>query len=285
VEDYWSIFLRYWLNKNTDPSDAVVRNTEWFLEIFAKYNVKVTCFILGEVAKKHPSLVKKISNEGHEIASHGFSHKQVFMLNKEEFRDEIRESKNLLENITSSKVIGFRAPAFSITPKTQWALEVLAQEGYEYDSSIYPITGKRYGWPHHNPNICKIALPSGRSILEVPMSTVSILGKTLPAAGGGYLRHFPYIVTKKAIRRIQKDRPVIVYMHPYEIDSENKDLDLNSISYRQKCRIKKFHFLQMRNRKRVAGKLINLLEDFKFTTLSQIIKNSFKKETLEDDRR
>jgi polysaccharide deacetylase family protein (PEP-CTERM system associated) len=276
VEDYWSIFLRYWLNKDTEPSEAVVRNTEWFLETFAKYNMKATCFILGDVAQKHPSLVKKIFDNGHEIASHGFSHKQIFKLNRDEFRQEISDSKNLLEDMTSSAVKGYRAPAFSIMPQTQWALDVLAEQGYKYDSSVYPISGERYGWPGFSQDICKIDLLSGRSIIEVPMSAFDLLGKKLPAAGGGYLRHFPYSVTKMAMRQIQKKRPAIVYMHPYEVDVDNKKFDLSSMSYAQRCKVMKFHLLQLRNRKTVAGKLINLLKDFEFTTLSNLIEKTLQ---------
>jgi polysaccharide deacetylase family protein (PEP-CTERM system associated) len=277
VEDYWSTFLRYWFNKDTEPSEAVVRNTEWFLGMLAEFNVKATCFILGEVAVKYPSLIKKISNNGHEVASHGFSHNQIFNLSQDQFRQEISDSKKLLEDITSAPIVGYRAPAFSVMPQTQWALEVLAEEGYKYDSSVFPISGKRYGWPGFSQDICKVDLPSGKSIVEVPMSTVSLLEKTLPAAGGGYLRHFPYIVTKTAIKQIQKARPAIVYMHPYEIDIENKKLDFSSMSFVQKYRTIKFHLLQLRNRKTVAGKLIKLLDEFEFTTISEIIDKSFEK--------
>jgi len=184
----------------------------------------------------------------------------------------------MLEDITSSSVVGYRAPAFSIMPDTQWALEILTDEGYKYDSSIYPISGKRYGWPGFGSDICKIELPSGKSIVEVPMSTVNVFGKKLPAAGGGYMRHFPYLVTKMAINQIQKKRPAIVYMHPYEIDTENKKFDMSEISYRQRFNAIKFHLLQLRNRKTVAGKLIRLLKDFKFTTLSELIDKTFEKQ-------
>ncbi len=276
VEDYWCIFLRYWLNEDAEPSDAVVRNTEWFLQIFAENNVKVTCFILGDVVKKYPSLVRKIAENGHEVASHGFSHKQVFKLSKEEFRQEISDSKKLLEDITSSSVVGYRAPAFSVMPDTQWALEILAEEGYKYDSSVYPISGKRYGWPGFSPDICKIDLASGNSIIEAPMSTINVFGKTLPSAGGGYMRHFPYLVTRMAIKQIQKKRPAIVYMHPYEIDVENIDYSLSSLSLGQKFKAMKFHLLQLRNRKTVAEKFIKLLKDFEFTTLAEIIDKTFE---------
>ena len=274
VEDYWSTFLRCWFDKDTEPNEAVVRNTEWFLETLAEFNVKATCFILGEVAVKYPALIKKISNNGHEVGSHGFSHNQIFNLSQDQFRQEVSYSKKLLEDIISSSVVGFRAPAFSVMPQTQWALEVLAEEGYKYDSSVFPISGKRYGWPDFSQDICKVDLPSGKSIVEVPMSTVEIMGKTLPAAGGGYLRHFPYLLTKTAIKQIQKKRPAIVYMHPYEIDLENKKLDFSLMSFAQKCKTVKFHLLQLRNRKTVSRKLLKLLQEFEFTSLSEMIKKT-----------
>ena len=271
VEDYWSIFSRDWLHIDAEPSDAVVKNTEWFLETLAQHNVKATFFILGEVAKKFSSLIKKIAEDGHEIGVHGFSHKQIFKLTEVEFRREVADCKKLLEDITSSAVLGYRAPAFSITPKTKWALEVLAQEGFKYDSSIYPISGSRYGWSEFGKDICKVDLPSGHGIIEVPMSTVTILGKTLPAGGGGYIRHLPYTVTKWAIKRIQKNRPAIVYLHPYEIDSEPKPFETKHLSCRDKIKVVKFHKLQLRNRNTVRDKILALLSEFEFTTLRNVV--------------
>lgn len=271
IEDYWSIFLRYWLNKNAGPSEAVVRNTEWFLDTLARYNIKATCFILGEVAQKYPYLIEKIAQDGHEIASHGFSHKQIFHLNRRQFCEEIVSTKHLLEDITGQAVLGYRAPAFSITPKTVWALEMLAEEGYRYDSSVYPISGKRYGWPGFSKDICKINLPSGRSIIEVPMSTVSVFGKALPMAGGGYIRHFPYAVTRWAMKNILKERPAIVYMHPYETDIEDRCFDTAGLSKKQLVRALMFHKMQLRNRKTVSSKLVNLLREFEFTSISEVI--------------
>lgn len=271
VEDYWSIFARDWLHQNIEPTEAVVSNTEWFLETLAKYDVKATFFILGEVANKYPDLVKQISNCGHEIGVHGFFHKQIFKLNEEEFKNEVGGTKKMLEDIASTAVLGHRAPAFSVMPATQWALEVLAQESFQYDSSVFPISGKRYGWPGFSKDICKIDLPSGHTIIEVPMSTVTVLGKTVPATGGGYIRHLPYTVTKWGIKRIQKKRPAIVYMHPYEIDTKVRTFDTEHLSYRERNKVIKFHKIQQRNRKTVAEKLIKLLDEFEFTTISEVI--------------
>jgi len=271
VEDYWSIFSRDWLHLDAEVSSAVVENTEWFLQILAEKNIKATFFVLGEVAEKFPSLIKKTAEQGHEIASHGLSHKQVFKLSEEDFRQEVAESKKLLEDITGEVVLGFRAPAFSIMPQTRWALDVLAQEGFTYDSSVFPISGHRYGWPEFSQGICKIDLPLGRSIIEVPMSTVTILGKTLPAAGGGYFRHFPYVVTKWAIKHIQKKKPVIVYMHPYEIDIKPHLFDISHLSQKDKKIATRWHKIQIRNRNNMPKKINKLLSQFNFAPIKEII--------------
>jgi len=271
VEDYWSIFSRDWLHIDAEPSDAVVKNTEWFLQALADRDVKATFFILGEVAVKFPFLIKQIAEDGHEIGVHGFSHKQVFRLTEQKFRQEVGDCKKLLEDTISGHVVGHRAPAFSIMPQTRWALEVLADEGFKYDSSVFPISGKRYGWRGFGEDICRVDLASGRSIIEVPMSTVTVLGKTLPAAGGGYIRHFPYFITRWTIKHIQKKRPVIVYMHPYEIDTKPRAFDTEHLSDTQRNKTVKFHRIQQRNRDTVARKLNRLLSEFEFTTIGQVI--------------
>lgn len=271
VEDYWSIFSRDWLHTDIEPSDAVVRNTEWFLEILARYNVKATFFVLAEVAKKFPSLIKKIAADGHELAVHGFSHRQIFKLTEDEFRREVSDCRKLLEDIASIAVFGHRAPAFSVTPTTKWALEVLVQEGFKYDSSVFPISGRRYGWPGFSRDICKVDLPGGRGIIEVPMSTITILGKVFPVAGGGYIRHFPYSVTKWAIRHVQKSRPVIVYIHPHEIDTERFSYSMKNLSWKNKVKTFKYHQMQLRNRQTIRDKLLRLLSEFKFDRVEQVI--------------
>jgi polysaccharide deacetylase family protein (PEP-CTERM system associated) len=270
VEDYWSIFSRDWLHINAEPSDAVVKNTEWFLQVLAQYNVKATFFVLGEVAKKFPSLIRKIAENGHEIAVHGFYHRQIFKLSKGEFKKGISDAKKILQDLSGQQVTGHRAPAFSINKDTQWALDILAEEGFIYDSSISPMQGKRYGWPGFKKEIHKINLPNGLSIIEVPMSAVS-LGIRELYVGGGYMRHFPYLYAKLAIKCIQRKRPAIVYMHPYEIDTRELDFTTGNLTDKQKKRALKFHGMQMRNRNTVKNKVKRLLSDFKFTTIRSLI--------------
>lgn len=266
VEDYWAILHRDWLNvPDAKPTEAVLRNTNWFLQTFDNFKVKATFFILGEVAQSFPKLIKEISDQGHEIAVHGFYHRQIFKLSPDEFKKEVSDAKKLLEDISGEKVIGHRAPAFSINKDTKWALDVLAQCDYKYDSSISPMQGKRYGWPGFKKDVHAMRLDNGLSIIEVPMSTISIGIKEL-GIGGGYLRHFPYCYTKLCINYIQKKRPVILYMHPYEIDIDDLSLKFNQNAL-------KFHRLQMRNRSTIKNKVEKLLTEFKFAPIKNILKD------------
>lgn len=274
VEDYWCILHRDWLGTgDSEPTEAVVRNTRWFLKILDEYKVKATFFILGEVAKKFPNLIKEIVSQSHEIGVHGYYHRQIFKLTRDEFKKEVSDAKKLLEDLSGQNVIGHRAPAFSINKNTQWALEVLAEEGFVYDSSISPMQGRRYGWPGFKKEIHQVNLPSSESIIEVPMSTVSF-GFFDLGVGGGYMRHFPYLYTKLAIKYIQKKRPVVFYVHPYEIDPQEPDLVVDNLDSKQKRRALRFHKMQMRNRNTVKYKVKCLLNDFKFTTVRYLIENS-----------
>lgn len=272
IEDYWSVLDRDWLLLPTSiPSESVVRNTNWFLKVLSDRNVKATFFILGEIAEHYPSLVKTIFADGHEIGVHGFYHRQVFKLNRRTFEIEIGDAKKLLEDITSSPVIGHRAPAFSINQETTWALDVLAELGFKYDSSIFPVSCARYGWKGFSQDICKVRLASGNSIIEIPMSVLKIFNIVLPVAGGGYIRHFPYSFTKWGMNRIQRQRPVIVYLHPYEIDIEGCKLPQVSLEKEVSKRLIKHHKMQLRNRATMPYKISKLLEDFSFVPLNQIM--------------
>lgn len=273
VEDYWSIFSRDWLKLPLTPTDSVVRNTEWLLEKLSEKKVRATFFILGEIAQSFPHLIKKIAAESHEIAVHGFYHRQIFKLSKDDFRKEIGDAKKLLEDLSGQKIVGHRAPAFSINKDTKWALEVLAELGFNYDSSISPMAGKRYGWPGFKREIHKMQMPNGQSIIEVPMSTISLGIKEL-GIGGGYMRHLPYFYTKWAIGHIQKKRPAIIYMHPYEIDMERREINLQNLNKAERRKTRMFHMLQMRNRNSMKGKIIKLISQFYFAPLIEVVEKS-----------
>lgn len=271
IEDYWAILQRDWLNiPDAQPSEAVLRNTHWFLETFNNFKVKTTFFILGEVAQAFPNLIKEIAAAEHEIAVHGFYHHQIFKLSRDEFKKEVGDAKKLLEDLSGQQVTGHRAPAFSINKDTQWALETLAELGFIYDSSISPMQGRRYGWPGFKKEIHRIHLADGQSIMEVPMSTISLGIKEL-GVGGGYMRHLPYFYTKWAINHIQKKRPAIVYMHPYEIDEDEKEFTLDELTSQEKSYILKHHKFQFRNRNTVKKKVDRLLTDFNFTSIKSIL--------------
>ncbi|MBN1796876.1 MAG: DUF3473 domain-containing protein [Sedimentisphaerales bacterium] len=272
VEDGWSIFSRDALSKEVDVTQTVVKDTERILGILADGEVKATFFILGNVAVKFPSLIKRIAQSGHELAIHGFSHKQIFRLSKEEFRSEIKQSKDTIENLTSAAVAGYRAPAFSIMPTTKWALRILAEEGFEYDSSVAPCKNLRYGWKDFSKDICLMDLGDGLTIIEVPM-TILLFPLTNIAflTGGGYLRHFPYFVTRAIIKHVEKTRPAIVYTHPYEFGEEEAALLMEHLS--PYLRFKKRLLLRsrLRNKSTMPMKIKKLLSDFEFSTMKHVI--------------
>ena len=274
VEDYHNIVAQDWLGIDASPTRAVVDNTNRLLELLSRRNVRATFFILGEVAEKYPGLVRDIAGSGHELGVHGYRHRQLFKLTPDEFRCGVSKAKALVEDAIGAEVAGHRAPAFSIIPATQWALEVVAEVGFRFDSSVFPIAGRRYGWPGFRPDIHEIALDSGRTIIEVPMSTVSIAGRSLPACGGGYLRHFPLAFTRWAIRRVSRHRPAIAYLHPYEIEGSVDPPDTSTLGAKDARRLRRLHRLQMRNRHTVEGKILRLLDEFEFAPVTDVIREA-----------
>jgi polysaccharide deacetylase family protein (PEP-CTERM system associated) len=271
VEDYHNIIARDWLGRDGPPTPAVVHNTARLLGMFSRCDLHATFFILGEVAETFPQLVRDIAAAGHELGVHGYRHRQVFKLTREQFRKEIGDAKKRIEDITGQAVQGHRAPAFSINAETSWAFEIIADAGFDYDSSIAPIRGRRYGWPGFPLGIHEMKLGNGRTLIEAPLSTVSILGRRIPACGGGYLRHFPGFFTDWAFRSIQRSRPVIVYMHPYELEQDVLPLDTSELDVEARKRAERFHRLQLRNRHTVERKLLRLLERYRFAPLGRVI--------------
>ncbi len=278
VEDYYSVMARDRLDLALAPTEAVVRNTERMLEVLADHGVRATFFILGEVAEAFPKLVADIAGAGHEIGVHGFYHRQVFNLSRDEFRRDVGDAKKRIEDIIGSETAGHRAAAFSIVPETQWALEVLIELGFRYDSSVFPFAGRRYGWPGFPRDIHKVRLPGGATIIEAPLSVVSVLGRTLPACGGGYLRHFPYALTRWAMRRVNRDRPAIVYMHPYETDTDPGPPEFERALASAPVAVRTFHRRQLRNRETVARKVARLLGEFDFVPVRNVIEAVLKTE-------
>ena len=191
------------------------------LNLLEKSGWHATFFVLGWVAERDPGLIREIANAGHEIACHSYAHRRVSSLRPEEFRADLRQARGLIEDAAGVGVVGYRAPTFSIVRSSFWALEILAEEGFLYDSSIFPIRHDLYGYPEFPRFLQRVKLPSGREIFEVPMSTIRFAGSNWPLGGGGYLRLAPMGYTRWAIERLhsREQQPVIVYFHPWEIDA------------------------------------------------------------------
>lgn len=199
----------------------VVENTQRLLETFDQFQVKATFFVLGWVAKRFPALIREIHAKGHELACHSFWHRKVDSLSPAEFRSDTRQACRAIEQAASVRVRGYRAPTWSITRRSLWAFDILAEEGFEYDSSIYPIRHDLYGIPgaQRYPYMQKCA--NGGSLLEFPPATTRIAGMTFPAAGGGYLRIFPLAYTRRAFREFERSgQALVLYLHPWEIDPQ-----------------------------------------------------------------
>jgi len=193
----------------------VERSVETVLEILERTGSRATFFVLGWLAERTPGMVKEIRAAGHEVASHGWSHAPVWRLGREAFRGEVARSRALLEDLTGERVRGYRAPTFSVTRKTLWALDVLAEEGYVYDSSIFPVWHDVYGMPEAPLQIHR----REQGLWEIPLSVLEVGKMRLPVAGGGYFRLYPLVLTRMAIERMNRaGRPAVIYLHPWEFD-------------------------------------------------------------------
>ena len=280
VEDGVSIAMRDAFGKPVEQTDRVVSNTQGILDLLEKFSTKATFFILGQVAEDFPQLVKKIATAGHEIGVHGYNHLQFFRLNPDSAYDELRRAKEILEDLTGCEIRGHRAPAFSITPRTAWAIDVIAQVGFEYDSSIVPIDGRRFGWKGFPQDLVRITTERGHTLTEVPISTWPLLGRRLPFSGGSYLRLFPFGWTKFAFNANEDIRPNILYIHPYELDDrrypEYYFRELKKASLTKQLKMRSYWL----NRARTYPKLQHLLERHSFTTMWQTIEN-WRRETPE----
>ena len=195
----------------------VERNSDAVIDLFGRMGAKGTFFTLGWVAERYPALIRRIVDAGHELASHGWDHARVFTMTPDQFRDDIRRTRALLEDLGGRKVSGYRAPSFSIDKRTPWAHEILAEEGYAYSSSVAPVLHDHYGWPEA-PRFAFRPI-DGSDLIELPVTTAKLRGRTVAAGGGGFFRLFPYVFSRWAIRQVNAEqRPAIFYFHPWEID-------------------------------------------------------------------
>ncbi|MDZ7755208.1 polysaccharide deacetylase family protein [Rhodohalobacter sp.] len=220
VEDGINIAMRDVFGKEMPPTERVVANTERILDLLEGYNAKATFFTLGQVAEYYPDLIKKIHSKGHEIGVHGYDHHRFDKMAPELARSQLSRAKELLEDLTGEEVAGHRAPAFSINEQTKWALPLLAELGFRYDSSIMPCRAAHYGWPGFPDDVTEIHFSDGNSIYEIPMSTMRLGSRKVPCLGGSYFRLLPYRISQYSIDKISKRNTPVFYMHPYETDPE-----------------------------------------------------------------
>ncbi|MDP2939632.1 MAG: polysaccharide deacetylase family protein [Candidatus Omnitrophota bacterium] len=236
----------------------VIENTTQLLEVLKEYNVRATFFILGIIAQNFPDLVRKISEYGHEVASHSFNHFLVYRQTRDEFERDLKNSIEILSAITSKKILGFRAPDFSIVKESLWALDVLRNAGIKYDCSIFPVTHPRYGIPKAKTNIYEIR----NGLIEFPPSTIRILGKNFPVAGGAYFRILPYSFIKLAIKKLNSNNlPANIYLHPWEIDYKQPRLKIPFVR----------SFTHYVGLKKALSKFKRLLSDFRFAPISEVL--------------
>ena len=265
VEDYFQVSAfephvdrRDWLRFES----RVCRNTDRLLEILARADVQATFFVLGWVAEQFPALVRRIVAAGHELASHGYEHRLIYELEPEAFRSDLRRARLALEAAAGVPVMGYRAPSYSVTRKSLWALDVLIEEGYLYDSSIYPIHHDRYGMPDWRRHIHQITRPAG-AIWELPGSTVRVFGTNLPIGGGGYFRLLPFAWTRHGFRQVNRNerQPAVFYLHPWEIDPAQPRLKAPVRS-----RIRHYH-----NLRKTEARLVRLLSEFRFGPVTRVL--------------
>jgi polysaccharide deacetylase family protein (PEP-CTERM system associated) len=265
VEEYFQVeaFSKYIEKKDWENyAFRVEEPTILLLNILDSYQVKGTFFVLGWLAERNPDLVKKIFDAGHEIASHGYEHTMVTKMTPEEFRKDIRKSKNILENIVDTVVLGYRAPTFSIVKKTEWAYPILLEEGFRYSSSVFPVRHDRYGWPGFGDVPQRMASNEKGEIWEVPLAAKSLGSIRIPFGGGGYLRSYPFFLTKALFRSSAgKGKPVVIYIHPWELD-RNQPVVQAPLFRRLR------HHLGIPKMER---NLANLLQSVKFGTVAQLL--------------
>ena len=262
VEDYFQVsaFAPHIRRSEWDSMECrVERNIERILALLADADATATFFTLGWIAERYPDVVRRIADAGHELASHGFGHRRASEQPRAEFLADIRLAKAILENVAAREVRGYRAPSFSVGPANDWAFDAIAEAGYRYSSSIYPIRHDHYGAPDA-PRFAHEARPG---LLEIPVATVRMLSRNWPAGGGGYFRLVPYALSRWAIRRInaRDRRPAMFYFHPWELDPEQPRIAGTGAKTRFR------HYVNLR---RMAPRMARLLRDFRWSRADRV---------------
>jgi polysaccharide deacetylase family protein (PEP-CTERM system associated) len=236
-------------------------NTRLVMDLYAQAGVKATFFTLGWVAERQPALIRDIVAAGHELASHGYKHDRVHTLERKSFRADLDRTKKILEDLGGVPIRGYRAPSFSIGERQRWALETLAEAGYAYSSSVYPIAHDHYGWPDF-PRFAHRPLPDS-PLIEIPVTTIKAFGRTFAAGGGGFFRLLPYALSRWAIEKINRTEgaPAIFYFHPWEVDAEQP------FQAQAPLKSKLRHYTNLQH---MAGKLARVLEDFAWDRVDRV---------------
>jgi len=244
----------------------VVASTKLVLDILERSGTAATFFVLGWVAERHPALIRDIHARGHEVACHGYGHDMITRLSPSQFAEDVRRAKAILEDTVGGSVIGYRAPTFSVVRETLWSLQILAETGFQYDSSIFPIVHDRYGIPDATRFPHRVAVRPGVEIAEFPLSTVGGFGWRVPVAGGGYFRILPYAATCRAIRHVnnREGQPAIVYLHPWELDLGQPRLPAGRLT----------RFRHTVNTRTTEAKLQRVISDFRFSPVCDVLRSS-----------
>jgi len=275
VEDYHAIVDRWWFGvADSTPTRAVLDNTLYLLDRIEAFNARATFFVLGEVTEEYPDLIRRIHRGGHELGVHGHKHRWVHTLTPDAFSSEVVRAKKSIEDIIGQPVLGHRAPAFSINSNMTWAVDVLCKAGFKYDSSIYPMRGRHYGDPSVPLEPFMLKGSEGQ-LLEIPMTVLEFAGRRWPVCGGGYLRHFPFFINSWAMKKINRQRPVIIYLHPYEFDCCPIKEAAADWPLRRKLQFRLFSYLQHRNRKGMSAKLDRMLSLARFDSISNVFQGRF----------
>jgi polysaccharide deacetylase family protein (PEP-CTERM system associated) len=259
VEDWFQVEnLKSVISRNDWDSCElrVVQNTRKILHILRNHNTRATFFVLGWIAEKCPDLVEEIAAEKHEIASHGYDHELVYNLTPEQFESDLRRSREVLESITHTPIMGYRAPSFSLTPKSQWAVDILKKAGFAYDSSIFPTSfHNRYGFN----GTSTLPFRFSNGLVELPLSTYKLFGSRFPVGGGGYFRLLPFSLVRRLFRKLNSQaKSIIFYLHPWELDPNQPRMNIRT-DYRFR------HYINLH---KTQHRLERLLIEFRFGTLS-----------------
>lgn len=268
VEDYFHVaaFADVISVSDWDKCECrVEKNTDDLLALFDEKGIKITFFVLGWVAERYPQIVKKIVEQGHELASHGYSHQLIYKQDSEVFKEETLKSKILLEDISGLQVKGYRAASYSITDNSLWALDILSELGFEWDSSIFPIRHDNYGMPN-SPEAPYLIQTRHGLLKELPLTTAKVFGLSIPAAGGGYFRQYPYFLSRYLFKRasLNQTKPQIFYLHPWEVDPFQPRVEGASLFSR---------FRHYTNLKRCMPRLSRMIDDFEFSTISESLES------------